>query len=595
MLTPAIAGNGHFDSHNTQELSAVPTSALATIGVLPPCASFPRRGDEDYVLDIANEYRLALVDLYHERHCRTVDLRDKLFPGLFAAMVEYEALGAQIAQLEREIKEHHSRVRDRNAVTKDQEQRLSALRAALRAARAKVAEEKAPWLQLFRDFREWWKSVAPPIKEGRKPTAKLTGWTDVKTLERRRELYAALKLPDGPVGEYAAMYIELDLAERELDREFSVRLHSAIRAEVKRATQPKMTKDGPGVRYRYGKPPEVQPWKKLTLQFVGGLKWEKAIEGTSQFSVRHLYTNHCAGGDEPAYLVRQQIGTAKDPRWAEYVIKDPALARVTPDMVIQQWSLVVRGNKRVVVPIFKDVPAKPIGSGVCAYKLRWTIRKESIEIAHIWGEHVNERVQIPRWIVERILRVKDEQAIVDLRCNELLSRRGAMPETGKKQGMEALAVHARDYPLDNAVATLLDDCQRTMHLVRKDAESARRAIEDIYNVVANKVLGLHSHIVHDDIDLARIKRYDTRDLLREDVLPEKAREILFAVSPGKLRLRLQRRRLPASDEVPSQPPEGARETDHWTSYVNSLGRKTGTKPSGRRHRSQSDTGVVVAE
>lgn len=562
------------------------TTALGTFGVLPPSRSRPQSSDESDVLAIANEYRLALCDLHQERHNELINLRDRLFPGLFRAMVLSESLSARIYDLEKEIKAHHSDVRDRNAVTADQKTTLEILRKERTKAKVSIAEEKAPWLALFKGFRAWWKSVSPDPERG---------WQDVKMLDKRKVLYAALVLPDGPVGEYARLWIDLDLRERELDREFAPRLHPTIRAEIKEASQPKLGKSAPGIRYRFGKMPDVRPWEKLSIKFVGGLSVQDAIAGKSrQLRMEPLYTNHCAGGDETTYRVSQQIGTAANPRWAEYLFKMDFLWPV--DAVIQRWSLLTRGDKRRVIPIFANIePKLRKGSGVATYKLRWSVRQEGVEVAHIWGDHVNERVIVPTWIVQRVLAVAEEQAISDRRCNQLLQSRGATPEAGKKQGMEALADYLHEYPLDNSAANLLHDCSKAMHLIRKDAESARRAIEDIYSVVANRVCNLHSQIVHDDIDLAKIKRYDTRNLLQEDVLPAKSREILQAVSPGKLRERMKRAKLPASGDVPQQPPPAARETDHWTSYVRLLGQKTGTKPNARRHRSQNDPGIIIVQ
>jgi len=89
-----------------------------------------------------------------------------------------------------------------------------------------------------------------------------------------------------------------------------------------------------------------------------------------------------------------------------------------------------------------------------------------------------------------------------------------------------------------------------------------------------------------NIDLKRIKRYDTRDLLQEDKMPPASREILFAVAPGKLKEMIESSDLVASDKVIEVHPEDARETDLFTSYIRKLGDATGPKTNLDNRRSQ---------
>lgn len=549
--------------------TAKTTSALGTFGVYGPPSS-----DEREVLRTASEYRNALCEIYASRHDATIEHRNEWFPQLYVAMVHFEDLGAKIYRVEKLIKQYHSELRDRNALTEEQDATLTELREQRKEAAAEIKREKKPWLEMFVAFREHWRTQAD--------------WKNIKTLAKRRFLYEPIKWPNECIAAYGRLWMEHDLSERDLDRQFAPVLHSAIRAEIKEASKPKLKADGPGMRYTYGRDPQPRPWEKLTLQFSGGLPVGTA---SRSLSIEPTYTNHKASGDATLYDVTQQIGTSENPRLIKYRVK---FHRDLPPAVIQRWSLVVRGDRRTVIPVCTNLDmTKPVGKGTFTYDLTWTVRKAGVEVAHFWGEHVNERLVIPMWLVARRLVVAEFQLRFDTQANEVLAKLGHPPKPNAKQGMEALAEYAARNTLSADVAQLLDHNQRDMHLVRKDAASAGRCIESIYKTVARRVCSLHDSVIHDTLDIARLKRYDTRDLLREDVVPQKSREILHAVSPGKLREALKSYGLAASDAVRPEKPGDARETELFTGYVSSLGATTGRKESLPNRRSQSDVAAVT--
>lgn len=547
------------------------TQALAQFGV------YGRAGHQELaVLALANQYRIELCDLYHEQHRATLDLREKQFPGLFAAMVRRETIGAKIFAVEREIKAHHSEVRDRNVVPFELAERLRDLRIERALATAEAARLKAEWVTMLR--------------EAKKNLGDADVRKNTKTLAARKALYAKIRWPDRLI-EYGLLYIEFDLKRRQLREKYqSLGLHYAIRGEIDAASKPKLTKDGPGMRYIYHRQPEPRPWEKLTQQFgSGGLAVGDALAGTPQFSLMPIYSNHPAGGDETVYLVRHQIGTRSHPQMIEYRTK---LHRPLPnDAMIQRWTLLVRPNgRRECVPIISGVDfSKPTGSGTFAYDLSWTALRHGVRVCRFWGEHVNETLVLPQWLVDRRMAVKEAQQLADNESNDMLEQRGiarskrAGPRT--LFGTAALAEFCGARPEDTAARNVLDLLRRDLDRAARIADRARRCIESIYETVARRVCSLHSEIVPDKIMLTRIKRYDTRDLLCSDVLPERSREILFAVAPGKLRALLDGYGL-ASVEVPPPSPVVARETDLFTTYVDSLGRKTGRKPNARCRRSQ---------
>lgn len=550
--------------------------ALGAFGVI-------KLPDVTDILSLADEFRGRLCELYQARHERLIDLRNRLFPRLYAALCDSETLGAKIRELEAEIKKLHAQERNRNVITEEQRERLESLRSQRKLIGDRLKIERTAWVEHQRSFREAFKSAAD--------------WKNIKTLAKRRAAYAALSLPPA-VAEYGAAWLEFDLAERELGIEFQQRgLHSAIRAEIIEASQPKLKKDAPGMRYQYGRKPRPEPWEKLTLQIPGGLSPEKAFGGTPGLSIERQEGTQW-------YWVTQQIGTADHPHQIRYLAK---LNRPFPEgSKINRWSLNVRREtvvmrnkygvvreverqRATVVPILSMPDAtKPMGSGTLAYDLSWTVRKSGIQVCAFWSDSVCERLIIPNWLIEKRMGIKEEQALCDLQANAFLSAKGAMPETGKVQGYEALRRYAAEYPEDTKAANLLDDMMLSLNRARRSQKRAVRCIAKIYETVVRRVCSRHSHLVADPIDLSRIKRYDTRDLLREDVLPERSREILHAVAPGKLRALLHGYGLSASDEVVTPPPDDARCTDLFTTWVAELGRKARSGNGETSHRSQSD-------
>lgn len=545
----------------------MPARAIATFGVYGPPSE-----DEGAVLELADEFRAALALIEYERHCAIIDYRNERFPALFTALGKADRCYWRIADIERRIKAHHSEVRDRNASTPELDAELKEARDERAGLTKDVAAQRKLWSAHVKEFGLWWKTAAE--------------WKNVKSLDKRRIAYDALDFPRH-LAEYGRMIVGFDLRKRELSRDYQARgLHSEVRIEIVEATQPKLGKDGPGVRYRYGRKPELRPWRRITLPFVGGKTFGDLIGGTSGMRIMPIYANHPSGGEETVYEVTQQIGTSDQPRTITYRFK--AHRPIPEETRLQRWTLLVDGNKRDVIPLAHDWPAKAQGVGEFGYRLCWTVRKEGVEIAEFWGEHVSEQLILPQWLVDNRMAVAVAQTAADHACNEWLERfRGVnrSKKPGAVHGFAALEAWCKDQPNDNGAENLRDHWQRIMARSMKQATKARLAIEDIYRMVASRVCRLHDSVSHPAIDLVRIKKYDTRDLLREDVLPAKSREIMFAVAPGKLREAIKQYGL-ASGEVPREKSTDARNTDVFTTYVRSLGIKTGTKPNAPSHRSQ---------
>lgn len=496
--------------------------ALATCGVYGPPSD-----DELVVLTLADEFRAALCDIHQERHQRTTDYRNMHYPALWSAMVEYEAASALIWEIERDIKALHSQERNRNVRTDEQTEALNVARQRKTNASKRIKAEKGPWLSFLKEYRLHFKSAAD--------------WINVKSLEKRRALYESLAWP-AHLSEFASTMLSLDLRERELFRDYQLRgLHSAIRGEIVDASQPKLGKDKPGIRYRYGRRPAPKQWCKIVVRFVGGLAWSDALEGKNQsFS---LEPDPRAGYVRSLYRVSQQIGTADHPRRIEYVVK--MHREPPPDAKIQRWTLKIVGRRRVAIPIMAGLSDdKPTGEGVLRYDLTWTRRKAGVQVCHFVSDKINEALILPNWLVENRMALKDAQAACDLTANSELSRLGRRPPQGKRQGLIALSDYCRQYPEVAGAANVLDVLQRELRRAEKLSTKAIGCIEKIYETVASRVCKLHSAIVLDPISLAVVKRYDTRDLLKDDPLPAKSRELMHAVAVGKLQALLKRYGLP---------------------------------------------------
>lgn len=544
------------------------TQAIGTFGVYGKPSD-----DEIEVLALADEYRESLVSLLHERHKAMINYRNDRFPELYAAMVRFEAIKAAIWTVEKEIKELHAKVRDKNIVTDDQELRLKELRAERTAANKLYLELRKPWFEMQKDFRDVMKSVED--------------WKQVKSLPVRKQKYAAIEWPDD-LAEYAEIWIAYDLRQRDLGIEFHKRgLHYTIRGEINAASKPKLSKTGPGMRYEYHRTPREQPWQTITLQIPGGLVVRDAIAGKSKtLRLTPDYSNDKASGRQTVFRVQQQIGTKGGNRTLSYSVKFHRELRL--DAVIQRWTLKVDGNKRKCIPILKQHGlVKPIGDGLLTYDLTWRVCDTGIQVCHFVGTHVNERLIIPTWLMGRRLKIHSTQRRCDEKANELLAYRGATPEAGKRQGFAALESYCATNPNDRLAENLRHDLANRLTRSRKVATKAIRTMEHLYETVVYRVCGLHAAIVNDEIDIAKLKRYDTRDLLRFDPIPKKSREYLQAVAPGKLKALLRGYGL-ASGEMEDDFQGAARNTDVFTTYVASIAVATGTKTPAANHRSQYD-------
>ncbi len=539
-------------------------------------------------LDLANDFRRDHCAIQQVRHEAMVNLRNELFPSLIASLERFERAKCRIYEIERRIKELHSEKRDRNAVTKQLAAELQAARKERATAKALVAEERKPWYATERAFKVAFRELAD--------------WKNVKSLAKRRELYQSFVADSVPsdlptnveaMQRYAALWMDWDLRERVCSAEYQARgLHWSIRQEIVAASAPKLSRTGPGMRYRYGVEPEVRPWSRLTIQFAGG--WSLGKSSRKDFRLTRIRGN--------LWHVTQQIGTSAESRIVEYEIN---VHRPFPsDMVIQRWTLDVQkemvlwrsrnGDCRYVErlrataqPVARTAGRdKPIGSGTLHYRLGSEIVAGGVRVAKFWGEHVNESIIVPASVIAPLMSLASAQQAADSAANDFLLSRG-VAVNGRLTGYPLLRSYISDQPGDVAAQAWRDSLALSLYRAAREQQRAQRRLVDIYRVVANRVCSLHADIHHDATDLSKAKRYATRNLLQRDEREQYERTIAFLCAPGKLRLAIKNHGLPAaSGDVAPEPPAGSRETDVVASYVASLAPSQTASKWRNRRRSQ---------
>lgn len=581
-------------------------TALAAFGVLS-------RVDETLpVLDLADAYRTKLCAIIQEEYDCTINLRNKYFPAMLPALAAAARLSQLVYDCDKEIKQLHSDVRDRNALTEELERKLSQLRGELKLAEAKVALQRADYNANLRLFKLFWASLAD--------------WQRVKDLAKRRKLYDKIMWPSldalmeldavaqqkaeqaaaakgkectrKPVdrsilvedwfADYGELSVAADLDRRELAQEYKkLGLYSNIRSEIEDASEPKVSRTSPGMRYFYGREPDPEAWEKITTPIPGGLTWQELQDGKLR-SLRVLKSVQvpARSSKENVFRIEQQIGTLKKPKRIKYLLK--VSREFPPDSVVRQWSLVVRrepilvpNRERRVIPgvrlravavpvIATAMLAKPTGTGVLTYDIRWSRTASGVKVCQFAGEHVREDLILPYELMDRRTCVKEVQTVVDTKCNALLTLRGLTPQPDERQGYAALQSYLKEKPEDNAAANLFDEATLQLYRARRIEKRARRTIENIYKNVVRRVCSLHGELVIDPIKLAEIKRYATRDLLKANALPTAPRATLQACAVGKLQAMLKAYGLPevkAKGAKEEPYPSPSQETDLFTSYV----------------------------
>lgn len=595
---------------------------------------------ERQLLALADDYRQARHQSHAEEHRRLIDWRNDRFGELFDALVEWEQAKARVSQIERRIKRYHSEVRDRNAVTAEDAEALEAARAQRQATGQTAKAHRESWYRLQRAYRAAFAAAAE--------------WKDVKTLDKRRELYGrldwhrlleeaerrarrAIRDADSPkkrraarrrydavnwqaeaqdLAELAAIILPRDLERRRLSREYQGRgLHSATRGEIDAATKPKLSRTGPGTRYVYHSRRLPRPWRKLVVQPAGGLLVGDALAGRSkQLSLQRLPDVDREGRRRRRrYAVCQQLGNAEHPKMLRYVVR--AHRPLLETDVIQRWALVIEHEpdrsddgywrRSAHITLKRDLEPKTNGAvDVLWVRVGWRrVKGGGIQVAEFRSPRVNEDLVLPAWLVERRLIVDRVEQMCDERANALLLERGVnvsgkrtgRPSREENSGMAALNNFLRRGRCEPALAEAYQAETRRLRRAKRIRRWAIGAIEKIYETAAARLAARHGSVWIVPLNLDRLKRYDQRDLLSEDRLPPASRRLLMAASPGKLQAALLRALPAASGGVAPLGPGVARSSDVLTSWVDSLGSSGGRVSTCASDRSQTLSEVLHLE
>src|SRR5690606_8705131 len=123
------------------------------------------------------------------------------------------------------------------------------------------------------------------------------------------------------------------------------------------------------------------------------------------------------------------------------------------DWKIQRWSLVCRQRgprvRRYAIPVFAGLEVeKPKGQGLLTYDITWTRRRNGVRVCTFRGEHVNEELLLPHWLLEKRLAMRTAQAQCDALANSILERRGisSSKQPGELQGVAAMEKYCADNP-----------------------------------------------------------------------------------------------------------------------------------------------------
>jgi hypothetical protein len=486
-----------------------------------------------------------LCDLHHKYHCDRIELRNTHFPVLWRACVAFEAARAK----------HH----DYNRLLAHQDMVIGALRkekADLRAQKADLSEvtdklnaantEK----KCLADTRDKYKSECVDVLWSARSEAK-------KEYDTRREAYhAALKAvsdlakslgygPNNhrrkelPTPEYAegswefayqTVSYQFGRDKKALGARYQAAgLHSGIRGEISTAVDE--------MEFTCSDRPRPAPYNTLPLQFKKTAKKDcptfAELEQRCQ-GLKLTYLGSGAGkrGDCYLYEVEQQIGTSGKPRTITYELM---MHRPWPkDAKLQRWALRLRDDREYVSIILSreastEPDTRPTSYVANDYSMGRMRDDGGLSVAHFVGEHINEEVYIPSWLVNKFRAIEDMDAAIDASAGKLLtdldgSLRGdklvtirRLAETSMR-AQEWLAWRSKEWSYRN-----------------KLHRQATRAREHIFQVAVARISRLHTHLIEDQVEIAELKRKKTRDRAKGDGLRDETRRNATIAAPGELR------------------------------------------------------------
>lgn len=268
-------------------------------------------------------------------------------------------------------------------------------------------------------------------------------------------------------------------------------------------------------------------------------KWES---GRWSFLVLK-YLGHGQGKRDDSYLyaVRQNIGTAKRPVYIEYQLM--MHRRIPENAELAKWTLRLNGGRPYVSPIF-DHAGMPRKTGNCVFTCDYSFGRldddGNLVVCYLLGDHINEELILPAWLVakfEACAQIDEWLAGEAKKFFEALGK--------KTKGCAIRAIYGLIAKYENHGEGDVHDYNRAVKWIawyhsekaqrEKLFSQAARARDNIYLTAAARVARLHSHWIDDPMNIAEGKRKQSRDKAVPDVLPDIVRSRAFYAAPGKIR------------------------------------------------------------
>jgi hypothetical protein len=270
---------------------------------------------------------------------------------------------------------------------------------------------------------------------------------------------------------------------------------------------------------------------------------ELLASGWSGLKLTYLGSGSGGRDDCHLYHVAQNIGTADDPQWIEY---DILLHRPWPKHArLQQWHVQIDERPYVTVILSTEGEADPQPVSYVAndYSTGRERADGGLSVAHFVGESINEEVYLPSWLVRRFHDVYAIDAAMDKSAGDLLESLGLSTKGNKIRAIRRAAVESL------RASNWLDWRDREWARRNKLHSRAINARRHIYRVAAYRIAKLHTHLIEDPAELATLKENKNRDRRREKSLNDTARRNFQIAAPGELRKYLRESKLDCSIKV----------------------------------------------
>lgn len=525
------------------------------------------------LLDLANEFKQEAVELSHDRHVQEICLRNTYFPALWNSLRDREYAKVGVWRAKQELAKHDMLIGAAKKAVKELKMQGASCRRAkdregMEAVRneaemadkslqeAKANKEAAIKILNIAESRcsqiavDWEPLKASQAKmksdrESRKAELKRLGI--VGPNDKRRHDVPVPQYTDGTYeNAVTAMFEKFYSDQKELSARYQkLGLHSTIRAEILDAIADMTFTCDPL------KPGDIAPHSSLSVQIKAksghsAPTFDELMAGSYGLAIQYVGSGTGKNNDCHLYHIRQDVGTRDVPRVAEY---DMLLHRPIPaNASMQRWTLVLGEKPYVTVMIGKTVVACESKTSYVTndYSTGRQVAGGGLLVCHFLGEHINEPVYLPGWLVEKFQRVDELDEMLAESAGDLLKSLGLSERDHK------ITTIRNSSSQFSECADWLSRFDRTWNARNKMLKQARGCRDAIFHTVAARVSKLHTHLIEDPIDLAELKRNKTRDRRRDHDLSDRNRRNFQIAAPGELRRILRETNLDRSIKITTE-------------------------------------------